>query len=251
MSSGIVFDVREFTVHDGPGIRTTVFMKGCPLRCTWCHNPEGLLPAPQVMRSVTGERVVGRHFDADELAALLRGQAAVLAAGGGGVTFSGGEPLMQARFVCDVIDQLGGVHVVLDTSGFAPAGTFDEVAGRSDLVYFDIKLIDPDAHRRWTGQDNEAILRNLRHLEPLGLGFVARIPLIPGVTDTADNLKAIAKTLATTPTLVEAQLLPYNRAAGGKYMACGMVYGPGFDEDQEPNVWLEPFEREGIKVRVP
>jgi pyruvate formate lyase activating enzyme len=251
MSRGIVFDIREFTVHDGPGMRTTVFLKGCPLRCTWCHNPEGLESAPQVMRSVTGERVVGRTWEADELAALLRGQADVLAAGGGGVTFSGGEPLMQAPFVADVIDRLDGMHAVLDTSGYAPMDAFRALAGRADLVYFDIKLIDTEAHRRWTGRGNGPILRNLRLLEPLGRPFVARIPLIPGVTDTVDNLTAIARTLAMTPTLVETQLLPYNRAAGGKYAACGMTYVPGFDEDREPNVWLEPFRHEGIEVRVP
>ena len=122
MSRGIVFDVREFTVHDGPGIRTTVFMKGCPLRCTWCHNPEGLDMAPSVMRSPAGERTVGRSYEAAELAAILSRQASILAMNGGGVTFSGGEPLMQAGFVAEVIDLLPGMHVVLDTSGLRRAG---------------------------------------------------------------------------------------------------------------------------------
>jgi pyruvate formate lyase activating enzyme len=216
MSRGIVFDIREFTVHDGPGIRTTVFMKGCPLRCTWCHNPEGLQMTPQVMRSAAGERLVGRAYEAEELASILVGQADVLRLDGGGVTFSGGEPLMQAGFVAEVIDRLGDMHVVLDTSGFADAEDFSRVVERTDLVYFDIKLIDPDAHRRWTGQDNGPILWNLALLEQLARPFVARIPLVPGVTDTDDNLRAIASTLALTPTLVEVQLLPYNRAAGGK-----------------------------------
>jgi pyruvate formate lyase activating enzyme len=250
MSRGIVFDIREFTLHDGPGIRTTVFVKGCPLRCSWCHNPEGLLAEPQVMRSPAGERTVGRVYEADELAAILKGQAGILAAGGGGVTFSGGEPLLQARFVAEVIDLLEDTHVVLDTAGFADAAAFVAVAGRCDLVLFDIKLIDPDAHLRWTGQSNEPILRNVAQLESLARPFVARIPLVPGVTDSRENLEAIASLLATTPTLVEAQLLPYNRAAGGKYAACGMTFSPGFDEEQEPNVLLEPFQRKGIEVRV-
>ena len=250
MSEGIVFDIREFTVHDGPGIRTTVFMKGCPLRCTWCHNPEGLEMAPQLMRSAAGERTVGRHFKAEELAAILNGQADILAAGGGGVTFSGGEPLMQARFVAEVIDLLRGTHVVLDTSGYADADSFCAVASRCDLLFLDIKLVDPDAHRRWTGQANGPILRNVALLESLSRPFVARIPLVPGVTDTRDNLTAIARLLATTPTLLEVQLLPYNRAAGGKYAACGMPFTPDFVEEQEPNVLLEPFQHEGIEVRV-
>lgn len=250
MGRGLIFDVREFTVHDGPGVRTTVFMKGCPLRCSWCHNPEGLEPAPQRMWSPTGERTVGRYYDAAELADILNGQMDILAAAGGGVTFSGGEPLMQAPFVAEVIDLLADPHVVLDTSGFASPVAFAEVVSRCDLVLFDIKLIDPRAHQRWTGQDNEVILANLASLEMLSRAFVARVPLVPGVTDTRGNLEAIARLLATTPTLVEVQLLPYNRAAGGKYAACGMSFAPGYDEDREPAAIVEPFRREGIEVRV-
>jgi pyruvate formate lyase activating enzyme len=250
MSQGIVFDIREFTVHDGPGIRTTVFMKGCPLRCTWCHNPEGLEMAPQLTRSSAGERMVGRHYEAEELAAILNGQADILAAGGGGVTFSGGEPLMQAAFVAEVIDLLGDTHIVLDTSGYADADAFTDVAGRCDLLFFDVKLIDPDAHRRWTGQDNDFILRNLSSLARLDRPFVARVPLVPGVTDTTENLSSIAAILAPMPTLSRVELLPYNRAAGGKYAACGMTFQPGFDESQAPNVDAELFARSGIEVRV-
>jgi pyruvate formate lyase activating enzyme len=250
MGKGLVFDVREFTVHDGPGMRTTVFMKGCPLRCTWCHNPEGLEPVPQRMRSTAGERTVGRYYETEELAEILNGQADILAAAGGGVTFSGGEPLMQARFVAEVIDLLRCTHVVLDTSGHAPRDAFMAVVERCDLVLLDIKLADPLAHRRWTGQDNGPILANLALLESLSRAFVARIPLVPGVTDTRHNLEAIARLLTTTPTLAEVQLLPYNRAAGGKYAALGMPFAPGYDEDREPAALMDPFTRVGIEVRV-
>lgn len=250
MSQGIVFDIREFTVHDGPGIRTTVFLKGCPLRCTWCHNPEGLEMAPQSMCSSAGERTVGRTYEAEELAAILNGQADILAAGGGGVTFSGGEPLMQARFVADVIDLLGDMHVVVDTSGYADTDAFTDVARRCDLLFLDIKLIDPDVHRRWTGQGSGPILRNLSSLTRLDRPFVARVPLVPGITDTTENLSSIAAILAPMPTLSRVELLPYNRAAGGKYAACGMTFQPGFDESPAPNADTEPFERSGIEVRV-
>jgi pyruvate formate lyase activating enzyme len=246
----VVFDIREFTVHDGPGIRTTVFMKGCPLRCTWCHNPEGLVVAPQVMHSTIGERAVGQRYEAAALAAILLGQADILRSNGGGVTFSGGEPLMQADFVADVIDRLDGLHVVLDTSGFADVDAFRAVVSRSNLVYFDLKLIDPVAHRRWTGQDNGPILRNLALLDELERPFVARIPLVPGVTDAPDDLEALARTLVGRPTLLEVHLLPYNRAAGGKYAACGMIFAPGFEEDRVPNADPGPFRRRGIAVRV-
>ncbi len=250
MSRGVVFDIREFTVHDGPGIRTTVFMKGCPLVCTWCHNPEGMTMQPQVMRSTTGERTVGSEYDAAELAEILMRQADILASGGGGVTFSGGEPLLQAGFVAEVIDLLGGMHVVLDTSGYAAADVFRRVATRSDLLFFDIKLIDAEAHQRWTGQDNGPILMNLDSLARLWRPFVARVPLIPGVTDTTANLAAIAERLAPQPTLLRVELLPYNRAAGGKYAACGRAFQPGFDEARTPHADVEPFEQLGIEVRV-
>ena len=180
MTSGVVFDIREFTVHDGPGIRTTVFLKGCPLSCTWCHNPEGLDPRPEVMCSSAGERVVGRSYEATELAQLLQRQADVLAAAEGGVTFSGGEPLMQARFVAEVIDLLPGVHVVLDTSGYGSERSFVALARRSDLIYFDLKLVDPAAHRRWTGRDNGPILRNLARLEQARYSVRGAHPDDPG-----------------------------------------------------------------------
>ena len=250
MTSGIVFDIREFTIHDGPGIRTTVFLKGCPLACTWCHNPEGLDPAPQVMRSSTGDRTVGRPYEAAELAKILSRQASILVSSEGGVTFSGGEPLAQATFVAEVIDLLPGVHVVLDTSGFGGKDAFVALARRADLVFFDLKIMDPVAHRRWTGQDNAPILRNLARLAELRRPFVARVPLVPGVTDTSENLTAIAAAVASQPTLLRVDLLPYNRAAGGKYAACGMTFLPCFDEDQAPTVDLDPFERAGIEVRV-
>jgi pyruvate formate lyase activating enzyme len=250
MTSGIVFDIREFTIHDGPGIRTTVFLKGCPLACTWCHNPEGLDPAPQVMRSPMDERIAGRCYEAAELAEILSRQASILASSEGGVTFSGGEPLAQATFVAEVIDLLPGVHVVLDTSGFGGKDAFVALARRADLVFFDLKIMDPVAHRRWTGQDNAPILRNLARLAELRRPFVARVPLVPGVTDTSENLTAIAAAVASQPTLLRVDLLPYNRAAGGKYAACGMTFLPGFDEDQAPTVDLDPFERAGIEVRV-
>jgi pyruvate formate lyase activating enzyme len=246
---GVVFDIREFTIHDGPGIRTTVFLKGCALSCTWCHNPEGIDPRPEVMRSPAGDRLVGRTYEARELAELLRRQADILAAAEGGVTFSGGEPLMQAGFVAATIDLLPGVHVVLDTSGYGSERSFDALARRSDLVYFDLKLIDPAEHRRWTGQDNGRILRNLARLRALGTPFVARIPMVPGVTDTPHNLAAIADVLKVHTSLVRVDLLPYSRLAGAKYAPLGRQFRPGFDEKVDPRMDVTPFRQAGLEVR--
>jgi pyruvate formate lyase activating enzyme len=250
MVNGIVFDIKEFTVHDGPGIRTTVFLKGCPLRCSWCHNPEGLSPKPQVIRGLAGERIAGTEYRSDELAAILNRQADILRANEGGVTFSGGEPLRQARFVSDVIDRLRGVHTLLDTSGYGSEEDFRLLVERSDLVYFDLKLIDSNAHHRYTGAGNGQILHNLHVLGELQTPFIVRVPLVPGVTDTNQNLAAIGKTVRGLPGLVRVDLLPYNSVAGGKYAAVGMVFEPDYDESRELNFNTMIFEDLGVEVKV-
>ena len=250
MLSGIVFDIREFAVHDGPGVRVTVFLKGCPLRCSWCHNPESQLPEPEVLHGAAGERLVGASFTSRELADRLNSQAVLLRTGEGGVTFSGGEPLFQADFVSEVIDQLDHLHVLLDTSGYAEESSFCKVAAKSNLVYFDLKLIDSAAHLAHTGAGNEQILRNLSRLNELAVPFVIRVPLIPGVTDTEDNLSAIARTVRGMPGLQRIDLLPYNQSAGAKYAACGKVFQPTFNETEKPNLNLSCFKSAGLKVRV-
>lgn len=247
--TGVVFDLRELTVHDGPGIRTTVFLKGCPLRCAWCHNPEGLSPEPQVMRGAGGERPVGQSYTAFELATILNRQALLLR-DGGGVTFSGGEPLMQAAFVAAVIDRLEELHVTLDTSGYGTEEDFRLVAGKCDLVLFDLKLMDAEAHRRWTGVDNQPILRNLAALASMKTEFIIRVPLIPGVTDTPENLRAIAQRVIELPKRPRVELLPYNRAAGGKYAACGLEWRPAYDESVAPQANLKPFQELNVEAAL-
>lgn len=250
MATGTIFDIKEFAVHDGPGIRTTVFLKGCPLRCTWCHNPEGQHREPQTMRRPGGERMVGRVYTAAALAGLLNAQADVLRSNEGGVSFSGGEPVAQAAFVADVIRRLDSLHVLLDTSGYACEADFRLVAGLCDLVFFDLKIMDPAVHLRYTGRDNAPVLANLRILSAMGVPFVARVPLVPGVTDSVANLAAIAKAVRDCRGLVRVDLLPYNQAAGGKYRACGMCFEPGFDESQPVCSHVEVFEQAGLPVRV-
>ena len=248
--TGRIFDVKELAVHDGPGIRTTVFFKGCPLRCLWCHNPEGLSPEPQLMfrenRCVgCGEckkpcshpecepfgrclhvcpenclTVTGRTVDADVLAEELKKSAASLGDTFGGFTFSGGEPLMQAEFLFELCERLDGFHLCIETSGYADAGTFRKAVGMLDFVIMDIKLADSDAHRRYTGMGNEKILENLGFLRSCGKPYLVRTPLIPGVTDTAENLAQIERVISGAAW----EKLPYNAAAGAKYKMLGMEY---------------------------
>jgi pyruvate formate lyase activating enzyme len=249
MTSGIVFDIKEFTVHDGPGVRTTVFLKGCPLACMWCHNPEGQSMQPQVIRSLSGDRVAGSEYSARELAILLNQQAAILRANDGGITFSGGEPLFQAEFVSEVIDALDDLHVVLDTSGYGSSEDFLLLLARSDLVFYDLKLINRELHLYYTGFDNGLILNNLQLLSESGKPFIIRVPLIPGVTDTDENLTAIVKTVGKLPGLVEVNFLPYNRAAGSKYQYAGMEFKPDYDEKRPLNINTKIFEQAGLKVK--
>jgi pyruvate formate lyase activating enzyme len=250
MTTGIVFDIKEFTVHDGPGVRTTVFLKGCPLACMWCHNPESQSIQPQIIRSPTGERLAGREYEAAELAALLNQQAALLRANEGGITFSGGEPLLQAAFVAEVIDLLEKpTHVLLDTCGHTSRADFQLVLARSNLVYYDLKLIDRQAHLHYTGVDNDLILGNLEALGQSGQPFVIRVPMVPGVTDTDENLAGIARAVQNMLGLVEVDLLPYNRAAGAKYRYAGMEFKPDYDETQPLNFNTRIFEQFGLKVK--
>jgi len=249
MTSGIVFDIKEFAVHDGPGVRTTVFLKGCPLSCMWCHNPEGQSIQPQVIRSLVGERVAGREYSAKELASLLNEQAAILRTNEGGITFSGGEPLFQAEFVAEVIDQLDDLHVLLDTCGYGSQQDFLQLLARSNLIFFDLKLIDAEAHRHYTGCNNDLILSNLQLLSKSGKPFIIRVPLVPGVTDTDENLAGIAKTIEKLPGLVEVNLLPYNRAAGSKYQYAGLEFIPEYDEERPLNINMEIFKQAGLKVK--
>jgi pyruvate formate lyase activating enzyme len=250
MTNGIVFDIKEFAIHDGPGIRTTVFLKGCPMSCMWCHNPEGQSRQPQLIRSAAGERVAGSEYTPIELAALLNPQVELLRANEGGITFSGGEPLMQTTFVAEVIGLLDDVHLLLDTCGYGSERDFRRLVELCDLIYFDLKLIDSKAHKHFTGCDNVLILSNLPLLSEMERPFVIRVPMVPGVTDTNQNLQDIIQTVRGLSGLLRVELLPYNRAAGSKYQSVGMSFMPEYDETQELDLNTELFMQAGIEVAI-
>jgi pyruvate formate lyase activating enzyme len=250
MKTGMIFDIKEFAIHDGPGIRTTIFLKGCPLNCSWCHNPEGKSRHPQIMRTEASERWVGKEYTSEELAKRLNSQAEIFKLNGGGVTFSGGEPLMQAEFVAEVIDRLDNIHVLIDTSGYGNRNNFLQLISIADMAYFDLKIIDPDLFREYTGGNIDVVLENLRILSDAQVPFVIRVPLVPGVTDPDNNLSSIVKTIKGLPGLIRLDLLPYNRLAGAKYKATGMDFHPKFDEAAELNIPLKICENSGIPWRV-
>jgi pyruvate formate lyase activating enzyme len=262
--TGRTFEIREFTLHDGPGARTTVFFKGCPLRCAWCHNPEGQDPGIGVMRRRSGgeELVCGVDWTVDALARELLVNADFLAMSGGGITFSGGEPLMQAPFLLELAsalragwrERLGAgappLHLAVETSGYAPQGDYRRVAESVDLVYQDLKHPFRDAHIRWTGVGPELIFENLAWLKESGRRFVARIPLVPGVNDGPAELEGFARMLEGARGLERVELLPFNKAAGAKYPLAGREWRPGFDEAAEPRADVSPFVARGIDCVV-
>ncbi len=247
---GTIFDVKEMAVHDGPGIRTTVFLKGCPLRCKWCHNPEGLITEPQVMFKEARCRhcgkciiecshkeckifnrciytcpeqcyeISGKKIDAKQLSVELAKGAEVLIDSFGGFTLSGGEPLMQKDFVLELRGLLKDYHFCIETSGYADSQTFTEVIEAMDYVIMDIKLADNELHKKYTGVDNSRILNNFEILKNSGKPYVIRTPLIPGITDTVENLSAIKAIIGDSTW----EQIPYNVMAGAKYKMLGFEF---------------------------
>lgn len=245
---GIIFDIKEMAVHDGPGIRTTVFFKGCPLRCAWCHNPEGLSFEPQLMYKdarCTGCKncqkichheeclpfgrcihacpencleITGKYISAEELATELKVTAEILGNSFGGFTFSGGEPLAQPAFLLSLMDALKGYHLCIETSGFAKSDIFEKVISRLDYIIMDVKLADGEKHKKYTGVDNKQILQNLKILKKSQKPHLIRTPLIPDITDTYDNLDSIKNLIGES----KWEQLPFNAAAGAKYKMLGM-----------------------------
>ncbi len=277
-----VFSIEEFSTFDGPGIRMTVFLKGCPLRCVWCHNPEGQSAEPEYVRSPNGclgcgaceraaerradgrlalthksleacpgnlIRLCGSEYTPAGLAEKILKNARVLKLNGGGVTFSGGEPLSDCGFLAECMKLLKGkIHVAVQTSGYAPAGDFDRILALADYMLYDLKLMDSALHIRYCGADNAVIKRNYAALAASGTPFVTRVPLIPGITDTEENLSAIAAFIAGNG-VKYVETLPYNKFAGSKYALVMRSYCPGFDENKDVDTGEEIFAGYGVAAK--
>lgn len=230
---GLIFDIKRFAVHDGPGIRATVFLKGCPLHCLWCHNPESMeataCSMPKVFNAgnstFTEMEVIGRQLSVEELMHELRKEIIFMEESGGGVTFSGGEPLFQPAFLIEMLKacNAGQLHTAVDTSGFAPQQVIDEVALHANLFLFDLKLMDEDAHIQWTGLSNRIIFTNFERLMQKGAKVRVRVPLIPDVTLTNANLDALFEYLQPYRSQLEGiDLLPFHNTAAHKYERMGI-----------------------------
>jgi len=279
---GLVSDFKRMAVHDGPGMRTTVFLKGCPLRCLWCHNPENLSAAveisytPKICVSCgacadvcpkqahifdeNGHRMdhslcvrcgacveacmpgalkrYGMEMTAEETAQKLLEDRLFFITSGGGVTVSGGEPLLQSEFVAEVFSILKkhGVHTAVDTCGCVPWQAFENVLGKTDLFLYDLKHMDSAAHKRGTGRDNELICENLIRLGASGAKIEIRMPIIPGYNADDENLMATARFVSKIPGVQALRLLPYHSLARDKYTAIGL-------EDTMPDAQMPSTEK--------
>ena len=200
-----------------------MFFKGCPLRCAWCHNPEGQsFEIETMVRKDGGRAVCGRDWDAAALADELLRNADIMKQSGGGVTFSGGEPLAQAEFLLELIPLLKekGVNVAIETSGYAPFETYRSVVSQVDFAYQDVKCLDAGLFRRLTGGDLNVVLANIAWLRESGVPFAFRVPCIPGIGDPAEARAACAAFVDGA----KIEFLPYNQAAGAKYPMLGRTY---------------------------
>ncbi len=271
MDSSLIFNLQQFSTEDGPGIRTTVFLKGCPLRCPWCHNPEGLRPGPDLMwydvrclglkdclkacpekalnlgpegmqidrgrctlcgkcrdACPTGAlEIIGRCFTPEELVSELLKDQVFYQTSGGGVTFSGGEPMMQTNFLSQILPRCkeAGVHVALDTSGAVSWERYEKILPWADLILFDLKLMDEERHRRATGLSNAMILENARRLAAAGKPMWIRTPVIPGYTDDSENIRWIGDFIQEAlPTVQRWDLLAYTNLGQPKYHRLDLPY---------------------------
>jgi pyruvate formate lyase activating enzyme len=297
--SGVIFAIKRYALHDGPDLRVTVFLKGCPLSCLWCHNPEGIAATPGML-TVPGKCVgcgecvkvcvqgalssgpdgicrnqeactacgvcaevcpalaheaVGRKWTVPEVMAEIEKETPFFAGSQGGVTFSGGEPLAQPDFLeallmaCKSLD----LHRAVDTSGLASAETVSRVARHTDLFLFDIKHMDPAAHRRLTGVDNALILSNLRLLTQCGAQVALRLPLIPGMNDDEANIRSTGLLAASLPGIRSIDVLPYHASARGKYAKLGLPYpGESIKQSDPDNVdrAVDILQHCGLEVRI-
>lgn len=221
--TGIVFDIQRGAMHDGPGIRTTVFLKGCPLRCQWCHNPESMLLEPQVVRTPDGDRTYGRVMTVARVMAEVLPDRPYYQASGGGLTLSGGEPTVQFEFCRAILLEARrhGVHACLDTSGHCATARLLELVPLVAVVLFDYKATGAELHRQLTGVSNAQILANLAALHETGADIVLRCPMVPGLNDTPEHFAALGTLSRRFRQRFRIEVLPFHRAARGKYEALG------------------------------
>ena len=262
---GLIFNFKRYAIHDGPGIRVTFFMKGCPLSCWWCHNPEGISPDIETVEKIekVGEREfvkteeAGRWYTVNDVLEILEKEKIFFDESKGGVTFSGGEPLMQADFLLETLKacKAKGYHTAVDTSGFSSPENYLKIIPWTDLFLFDIKHMDDQMHFKYTGVSNVLIINNLKLILESGKDLFIRIPVIPGFNDNLDNLMALKQFLKDSDceNLKRISLLPYHKVGKAKYSRFKIPYRMNGTEPptrERMNELKEFFADTGIKVKI-
>jgi pyruvate formate lyase activating enzyme len=260
----VIFDIKRFAVHDGPGIRTTIFFKGCPLTCPWCHNPESRSCDFEQYEHIDkiGDRVfksqktVGRYYTIDELLEEVSRDTVFYKESNGGITCSGGEPLMQHEFLYSFLRKCKArkLHVALDTSGFADIDHLSRISPYVDLFLYDIKHVNNKIHIRSTGKENTIILANFNWLINNGCNVIGRIPVIPGVSGDKKYIKELATYLGErmNPNFNEVHLLPYHRIGYAKHAKFGINGVRQFKEPSDKMMagYAEIFREHGFKIKI-
>ena len=262
---GLIFSVKRYSIHDGPGIRVTFFMKGCPLSCKWCHNPEGISPYPETIiktnkvgdREFSNSEDVGKYYTINNILEILDKEKVFIDQSTGGVTFSGGEPMLQFDFLLEALQACkeNGYHTTVDTSGYSSSANFKSIIPFTDLFLFDIKHLDEAMHFEATGVSNTGILDNYRLLLESGKNIMVRIPVIPGINDDPDHLEMLRNYLTATKTdsLKSINLLSFHKIGSSKYKRFNIPYRMGITEppDKEKMQKLKEFFMEtGVKVKI-
>lgn len=258
----LIFDVKRFAVHDGPGLRTTVFFKGCPLSCLWCHNPESQADYVEtclVNRKIgdavsVAEKTIGYFSSVYDLMNSITRDSIYFDESKGGVTFSGGEPLMQSDFLLQILKECkqAGIHTTVDTSGFITFDLLEKIVPYTDLFLFDIKHIDPIKHKLLTGVDNKLILENLTKITDLGCKVWIRIPLIPSCNADDDSINAMIETISklNRKAIQQINILPFHKLANHKYKT--MNVENSLSNISEPTSdQVERWKQKFMKLEIP
>lgn len=253
--TGIYTEIQRFSVHDGPGIRTLVFLKGCPLRCQWCCNPESHRIEPQAMLVNGEEETVGKKVSVAELMADIRKDVIYYRRSGGGITLSGGEVLLQPEFTAAILKacKAEGFHTAMETTAYADFSIIERLLPWLDLAMCDLKHVDPVKHKRFTGMTNERILENLRRIALSDTPLVIRVPVVPTFNATPAEIGMIAAYAATLPGVEQLHLLPYHRLGESKYNGLGQPYAlsgmepPSNDQMRE---LLAVAKRSGLRCQI-
>ncbi|MGE0090099.1 MAG: glycyl-radical enzyme activating protein [Bacteroidales bacterium] len=261
--TGTIFDIKHFAVHDGPGIRQTVFFKGCPLSCWWCHNPESQSIEPEIFTRINKldgkefkkNETIGYQITSDELFKIILGDRVFFEESDGGVTFSGGEPLMQAEFLYEIalLCKQNNIHTCLDTTGFASEKTIQKIASVIDCFLFDIKLINNELHQKYTGVQVDGILNNLKWLDEHHKNVILRFPVIPGITNTKKNISEIKSFIPSLKNIHQIDILPFHTISKSKYKRFNKDYKMGDTpalSDDEMKQLKKEFETIGFTVSI-